>query len=237
MDGAAVPLQRSAQRLLGFLALQDRPLERGFVAGTLWTNLPEHRASASLRTALWRATTGHDALVAATTTHVGLGADVEVDVRDVSALAHAVLEHRPCLADRLLRARGDLLPDWYDDWAVVERERHRQLRLHALEALCRDLAARGEYPQAVEAGIAAVAIEPLRESAHRALIAAHLEEGNAVEAIREYRTFTRLLRRELGISPSPRIRELADRALDGRGSSADGAVSLVRVGSDHDRVY
>src|SRR6266571_3495035 len=51
----------------------------------------------------------------------------------------------------------DLLPYWYEDWVLVERERFRQLRLHALEALCEQLTALGRFDHAVEAGIAAVA--------------------------------------------------------------------------------
>jgi DNA-binding SARP family transcriptional activator len=53
-----------------------------------------------------------------------------------------------------------------------------------------------------------VAAEPLRESAHRALIGAHLAEGNPGEALRQYQLFRGLLGRELGIEPSPRIRAL-----------------------------
>ena len=34
----------------------------------------------------------------------------------------------------------DLLPGWYDDWVIFERERIRQWLLHALEGLSRRLA-------------------------------------------------------------------------------------------------
>ena len=40
---------------------------------------------------------------------------------------------------------GELLPDWYDDWVLLERERFRQLRLHALDALCDDLTRAGRH--------------------------------------------------------------------------------------------
>ena len=74
--------------------------------------------------------------------------------------------------------------------------------LHALEALSRRLVELGRYADAVEAAIAAIAAEPLRESAQRALIEAHLSEGNWVEAHRGFVTYRDLLRRELGVSPS-----------------------------------
>lgn len=59
------------------------------------------------------------------------------------------------------------MPDWCDDWLVVERERLRELRIRALERVCEQLTAIGSFGQAIEAGMAAVRAEPLRESAHR----------------------------------------------------------------------
>jgi len=54
----------------------------------------------------------------------------------------------------------------------------------------------------------AVAAEPLRESAQRALITAHLAEGNQGEAIRQYRQFQHHLSVELGVQPSIDLQEL-----------------------------
>ena len=59
----------------------------------------------------------------------------------------------------------DFLPGWYDDWALMERERIRQRLLHALEAVSRRLARAGDYAGAVEAAMLAISAEPLRESA------------------------------------------------------------------------
>jgi DNA-binding SARP family transcriptional activator len=210
-DGRAVALPLSAQRVIAFLALHERPLQRLFVAGTLWLDSSEERANASLRTALWRLRRPGCTLVDATATHVGLAAGLAVDVRDETDRARraAAGADDPDAADvAALCDAGDLLPDWYDDWVVVARERFRQARLHALEALCVDLASRGRYAEATEAGLAAIAGEPLRESAHRALIRAHLAEGNPGEAVRQYRLCRRLLHDELGLPPSAQLEEL-----------------------------
>ena len=86
---------------------------------------------------------------------------------------------------------------------ILERERFRQLRIDALETLCSELSAAGHYADATEAGLAAVVAEPLREQAHRVLIAAHLAAGNPGEALRQYRILRELLARELGVAPSP----------------------------------
>jgi DNA-binding SARP family transcriptional activator len=108
----------------------------------------------------------------------------------------------------LLRA-GDLLPGWYEDWVLAERDRLRQLRLHTLEFLCERLTRIGMYAAAVQAGLAVVREDPLRESAHRVLVGAYAAEGNYGEAIRQYRLFRQLLQAELGLKPSAKMQELA----------------------------
>jgi DNA-binding SARP family transcriptional activator len=209
-DGAVVAVPLAGQRLIAFLALQQRPVQRGYVAGRLWLDVPERRAQASLRTTLWRAHVPGRQLLHATATHVRLEGGVTVDFRLALACAQRVLAgtvDEEALA--ILAHAGDLLPDWYDEWLLLERERFRQLRMLALEALCTGFSAAGHHRDAVIAGLAAVNAEPLRESAHRALIAAHLADGNACEAIREYRVFAGLLQRELGLEPSARMQTLA----------------------------
>jgi DNA-binding SARP family transcriptional activator len=103
---------------------------------------------------------------------------------------------------------GDLLPGWYEDWVVMERERLRQIRLHALEVLCRHLTSVRVFDRAVQAGLAAVTGEPLRESANLTLIEAFLAEGNVADAILHYRRYRDLLLEELGVRPSFRLAEL-----------------------------
>jgi DNA-binding SARP family transcriptional activator len=206
-----VSLPLSAQRVLAFLALHDRPLQRLYVAGTLWLNSTDAKAGASLRTALWRLRTPSLRLVDATATHIELAKHVAVDVRETRAAAEQAIRHEVPADDdaaiSLYRA-GELLPDWSEDWILIERERFRQLQLHALETLCLDLTAAGRYTEATRAGLAAVEGEPLRESAHRALIGAYLAEGNPSEALRQFRLFRGLLRDKLGLEPSPLMLDL-----------------------------
>ncbi len=207
----AIRLPLGAQRLLAFLALHDRPLQRGYVAGTLWMGASEARAQACLRSALWRLRRPAGSLVLSSGTKLQLSLTIPVDFRQAAQTARRVIGDRgtskPGDVDELISA-GELLPDWYDDWVLIERERMRQLRLHALEILCRGLTATGDFGPAVEAGLAAVEAEPLRESAHRALIEAHLAEGNRSEAIRQYKAFKKRLHIELRLEPSMELRQL-----------------------------
>ncbi len=207
--GTTIRLQPNVQRLLAFLALHRRPLQRLYVAGRLWTDSAQDTANANLRTALWRLRHPGCRLVDATPHEVALAEEVVVDVREAAMIAQRVLEGRAQDHDlAALIAAGELLPDLYDDWVVIERERFRQLRLHALERLCEECRDAGRFAEAAEAGLAAVATEPLRESAHRALISCHLAEGNVGEAARDYRMYRELARDQLGIAPSERLRTL-----------------------------
>jgi DNA-binding SARP family transcriptional activator len=205
-DGDLVPLPAPAQRLIAFLALEDRPVLRTHVAGTLWLESTTNHAFGSLRSALWRVRRSGHELIEATTSQLRLSPSVAVDVREARTWARRVLEGSA--EPRIKAYRGDLLPDWYDDWVLFERERLRELRVRALEHVCADFTAAGMFYQAVEAALAAVLAEPLRESAHRCLITVHLAEGNKAEAIRHYRLYRGLLRDQLGLEPSNQMEDL-----------------------------
>jgi DNA-binding SARP family transcriptional activator len=207
VDGEEVPLPGSAQRLVAFVALHERPVLRPYAAGTLWLDWPETRAAGNLRSALWRIQRHAPELVSADSHMLRLGRCVRVDLREAETLARAELAGDSTGAEPETLAL-DLLPDWYDDWVLLERERFRQLRLRALESRCDRLTAAGRLDEALEAGLLAVSGEPLRESAHRALVRLHLEEGNAAEALRQFRLCRRLLLEQLGVEPSPRMLEL-----------------------------
>jgi len=207
----AVPV--NSQRLLAVLALADGSLQRSFVAGQLWTHSSGERSIRNLRSALWRLPQLGLRLVESAGSQLRLSPRVEVDVRKASALARGLISrgHEVDLSDAdaaTAELLADVLPDWYEDWVLIEQERFRQLRLHALETLCEQLTACGRYAFAVDAGMAAVAGEPLRESAQRVLIKAHLCEGNGNEAVKQYASYRRRLRAELGIEPSPQLTSL-----------------------------
>jgi DNA-binding SARP family transcriptional activator len=203
----SVPLQ--GQRLLALLAIHDRPLLRGYVAGTLWLDTSEERAHANLRSAIWRVNGCGHRVVDAHGQQLQLAP--EVDLRAAAGLALRLIEHSAGAddvdqgPDPLAR---DVLPDWYEEWILAERERFRQLRLHALESLCERLTAAGDILGALRAGLAAVAGDPVRESAHRALIRVYLAEGNPGEALRQYRIFKDVVREQLGLEPSSQIEDL-----------------------------
>src|SRR6266516_4316283 len=211
-DGQRVNLPMSAQRLLAFVALQERPVLRVYVAGSLWTDASEERAAASLRSSLWRLHRPGVRLVEALGAQLRLAPRVHVDIRQSLGLAQQLLRGTvddETLTTADLELEGELLPDWYDDWVIFERERFRQLALHALEALAERQLLAGRLRQEVASALAAVKVEPLRESAHRIVIRVHLAEGNGGEALRQYDLCSCLLRDRLGLEPSEQLEALA----------------------------
>jgi DNA-binding SARP family transcriptional activator len=203
-------LPRGVQRLVACVSLAVRP-SRAAVAGQLWPEVPEGQAQRNLRSALWRLHRAVPDLVEVSPLAVSLSPGVTVDVHDLVTWAEQVLDPAAGLPDRTIGPageRGELLPGWYEDWVLLERERLRQLRLHAYEVLARRLTRAGRFCEAAQAAYAAIGIEPLRESAHRALIGVHLAEGNTVEAVRAYERFREMLVDEVGVPPSEHMAQL-----------------------------
>jgi DNA-binding SARP family transcriptional activator len=208
IDGTEVAPSIGAQRLLAFLSLQG-PTVRAVVAGTLWGDTTENRALGSLRTTMWRINQLVQGLVTVEHGRLALAGFVGVDATEFGDRAAARFKGSTevDLPPVDLRLR-ELLPGWYEDWVIFERERFRQLRLHVLEAAAAQLCAHGQYATALDTAFEAVRHEPLRESAHRAVILIHLAEGNFAEALREYERFRDLLIGQLGVEPSPDLARL-----------------------------
>jgi DNA-binding SARP family transcriptional activator len=213
-DGEPLSLSQPAQRVLAYLAVvhRRRPVRRSTLAERLWPETTPARAGASLRSVLWRLPRPRGrVLVTGNSTVVKLHEDVAVDLWEAEELAAALCSAEPparVAPEQLAPLHCDLLPDWHEEWVVVEQESFRQKRLHALERVAGLWCDDGRFTDALSAGLGAVRSEPLRESAHRRVIAVHLAEGNHAEALRQYDGYRRLLAEELGLPPSPVIRKM-----------------------------
>jgi DNA-binding SARP family transcriptional activator len=211
IDGHRAPtLQPSTQRLLAFVALTARGVERDFAALQLWPDSTEERARANLRSSLWRLRRLPVELIETTPTRLRLAESVWVDTRDgigdIMACANGGLDG-PVAFDSLF---VDLLPDWYDDWLNIEREKLRQLTLRVLESRARGALARGDPAEAIQLGLTAMAIDPLRETTCRLVMEAHLSEGNKYDAQRTLDGYRRRLASDPRVSVSAHTETLLD---------------------------
>lgn len=203
-------LPMAGQRVLVFLALHHRPLTRSFVSQALWLEATESHADGNLRYALWRIGRVETSAIDRSGGHLALGSAVKVDLHRSAALATRLQNDSESVGEFELREGTlveDLLPDWHEEWILHEQRLYRQLRLHAMESLCLRLASLGRYGRAIQAGLAAVAAEPLGERANLVLMQAYFGEGNVGEALRQYRSFESLLHDELGVAPSQAFKQ------------------------------
>ncbi|WP_258803124.1 AfsR/SARP family transcriptional regulator [Pseudarthrobacter sp. NS4] len=192
LGGTTVDLAPRAEHLLAFLALRN-DLRRTAVSGQLWPDLDDVQARGCLRSTLWRLPRPDGLpLVAASGDRLYLAAFVQVDILWLRERLDQWLSGEAPPVE-LGPLSWDLLPTWYDDWLVLDRERQRQIRLHALERMSAWYVGAERFDSAIEAALQAIAGDPLRESAHRCLIRAHLAEGNVSEARRQVNSYVGLL--------------------------------------------
>ena len=117
----------------------------------LWPIGNDVRAAGNLRSALWRLRGAGIDLLESDNCALRLHPDTVVDLHVVSDWAARLIEGRACVDDLNTGAWRsnalELLPGWYDDWVVFERERLRHRVLHGLESLGRYLAAPVDTPR------------------------------------------------------------------------------------------
>jgi DNA-binding SARP family transcriptional activator len=235
-DHRSVRLPTVCERLLAYLAVAG-PTHRNVLCGRLWPEASEQSARASLRNAFWVVGRQVPNCITVKGGTVELAADVEVDLNCFQRLAWAVLEGHDDVCDNLSHetlfsfwSSAELLPGWYDDWLDDPREQVRQLRMHALEALCSVLNRKGRHAAALHVALEVARMEPLRESSASAVIGIHLRERNLVEAKRWFEAFRRRLWNELGVLPSDELTAMLPNGLAGRGTRQLGRVGNAHVG-------
>jgi DNA-binding SARP family transcriptional activator/transposase-like protein len=208
---------RKIAALLAWLALHpQRPHPREVVAEQLWpeedwdaTRNRLRQALSSLRRELEPPGTPDHSVLVADRSHVWLNpAAVMTDVAEFEAALQAAAQSTdPSGQVLLLRQavglyRGELLPGYYEDSVIADRERLAEAYRNALGQLAKALAAAGDLQAAIDVGRRAVAADPLREDAHCDLMRFYAAAGRSSEALRQYRELERILREELGAIPS-----------------------------------
>jgi DNA-binding SARP family transcriptional activator len=212
VDGADVDLGHREERLAALLGLTGRS-SRLHVAGLLWPESTDARALASLRRAVLQTNQRCPGLLHADRLTIGLDADVEVDVDQVRRAAAATENGFVGGASLVGRLAGEeLLPGWYDDWVLPERERLAQLQVTALERIARHALEEDDLDLCVAAAHAAAHADPLLEAAAELAIRAHLARGDPGSALLEFGRYRDAVRDELGVPPSRAILDLVEPA-------------------------
>ena len=231
---------RPALALFLYLACLPERHRRESVMALLWPDWPQASAQQNLRQNLYvlrQALPGvaslHDGspvpliLSDRETLQLNPNAAITVDARRFAHLLEQPQPHMGHLAEAMGLYRGDFLADFYlpdsnsfEEWAAAQREAYRRLALHALESLTDESLMSAEYQAAEGYARHQLAIDNLRESAHRQLMLALANQGQRAAALTQYETYRRIVKEELGIEASSDLRALAEQIALGQQETA-----------------
>jgi DNA-binding SARP family transcriptional activator len=234
VDGRFVPVVPGfkARSLFAYLLVHPGPHPRVRLAGLFWPDMPDTRARASLRVALFALrrtleSAGGSGYLVTDRFSAGLAADLPRDI-DVERFDELLAGADPAaLAEAAALYRGPLLSDLPDEWVLEAQDDYRLRVAGACEQLGDHAQQAGDLAAAADWARRAVGFEPLRESGHRALISRLSEAGRPAEALAAYRKCAAVIFAELGVEPSAEIQELG-RRLGAAGGPRRSPVRKVR---------
>src|SRR5574342_101750 len=210
LDGKRVIIpSRAGQSLLAYLVLTAGTAHRREkLAGILWPDSSEENARKNLRQELWRIRKAiptqnlaevDDYLVADEfTLKFNRDADYWLDV--------SILENSDpdiqSLTSSLSLYQGELLPGFYDDWVVLERERLQNLFESNMEQLVEQLVEMDRWTAVQEQCERWLALGHVSESAYRALMLSYNARGDMAKVGSIYQRCVEDLRDHYGVEPS-----------------------------------
>jgi class 3 adenylate cyclase/DNA-binding SARP family transcriptional activator len=214
-DGVIHLQGRKLAGLLSYLAYTaPRPQSREKLATLLWGSHFETQARQNLRYALFRLRRilGRDAFI---------NSDDEISLApgiiacDAARFEALIGEGSPAsLAAAVALYQGPLLADLnieqeaWSDWRAALRERLEELALDTMIGHGRHALNSGNPGSALNIVNRAVAMNGLREDAHRLIIEAMTAAGRTAEALKHYEDFVVLIRRDLNAEPDAATQSL-----------------------------
>ncbi|HLK60968.1 MAG TPA: AAA-like domain-containing protein, partial [Chthonomonadaceae bacterium] len=141
---------------------------------------------------------------------------VVTDVADFDAALRSAAqtddlsERIPYLRGAIALCCGELLPGYFEEPILRERERLAETHRGALGQLAGALAQTGDLPGAIEIARRRILADPLAEEAHGHLIELLASAGRTADMMRQYQELERILREELGVAPSAATRALIE---------------------------
>jgi len=219
---------RKADALFIYLACNPRPLARDTLAALLWPDNDQQRALANLSVVLssLRKQLSRYLLTDRYTIAFNTSQAYTLDVAEFKqAIAQARSQQQA--SGRLTRTaaaqlgtavslyHGDFLagfhlrdaPD-FEAWMLLEQEHLRQLALEALADLVEFHLQRHQYPEGIAQAQHMLALDPLREEAHRQLMQLYALNGQRPAALTQFDQCTAVLQAELGVEPDTETQAL-----------------------------
>ena len=124
----------------------------------------------------------------------------------------------PTMAEVAALYRGDFMAGFtlsdstaFDDWQFFRTEDLRQACSAALAQLVRARSTHHQLPAAINDARRWLALDPLNEVAHRALMELYMVTDQKTAALRQYQQLSQLLADELDVPPEAEIQALFER--------------------------
>jgi WD40 repeat protein/DNA-binding SARP family transcriptional activator len=222
LDGKRVLIpSRPGQSLLAYFALSAGTAHRREkLAGTFWPDTSEEIARKNLRQELWRirkAISGNDLegsnylLAEEFTIAFNPHADYWLDVSHFEKPGLDI----ESLTSSLALYKGELLPGFYEEWILLERERIRSRFDNKMEQLLARLIAAERWTAVQEQAERWLAMGSCMEPAYRALMLVYGARGDMAKVSHVYQQCMAALDEQLGLEPSAETRALYDGLLKG----------------------
>jgi DNA-binding SARP family transcriptional activator len=228
-DALAVPTEK-ARALLAYLAVhagQRQPRDK--LAALLWGDQPDGQARANLRKALSRLRQALPGRVQGCLVldRAGLGARPDALALDVARFEALAQDGTPESLEQAARLhRGPFLDglgdcgETFNDWLMAQRQRLDETLQHVLRRLVDHYVVTGAVERAIQVALRLLALDPLEEGTHRALMRLYLQQDRIGPALEQYRRCREVLARELGVEPSAETEKLRGELLRVRHDSA-----------------
>jgi predicted ATPase/DNA-binding SARP family transcriptional activator len=211
-DGKSVFISsRAAQSLFVYLILNAGTLyRRKKLAGMFWPDATEEKARAYIRHELWRIRTTLSSSEFLISNDIGVAfdssADYWLDVQALEKLTGAVTVDD--LMTGLSHYTGELLPGFYDEWIIIEREHLQSVYERGMARLLELLESQRRWQDILEWAERWISLGHAPEAAFRALMHAYYELGHHSKVASTYERCVHGLA-ELGLEPSDETRALA----------------------------
>src|SRR5688572_23540837 len=187
LDGKRILIpSRAGQSLLAHLVLTaGTPHRREKLAGILWPDFSEDNARKNLRHELWRIRKAISAQQPTTVDYLLAEEFTIAFNRESQYWLDATQMDRPeldlgSLTSNLSLYQGELLPGFYEDWIVLERERIRAVFDTKMEQLLGQLIAAERWTAVQEQAERWLSLGSTLEPAFRALMLAYGARGDMV---------------------------------------------------------
>ena len=202
---------RPAQSLFAYLVLSaGTSHRREKLAGMLWPDSLEETARDNLRHALWRIRKALPSqskdeylLVDDLTIAFDTSAEYGLDATALETLGENVS------ADELIAVlseyQGELLPGFYDEWVMLEREHLSSVFEHKMARLMSLLQSEKRWLDILDWGERWIKLGQKPEPAYRALMLAYAAKGDMSKVAATYERCVKSLR-EFGMEPSEQTR-------------------------------